>query len=65
MPLAWPSSAMAFGRFLKSLLYEVEGDDPLTFGVVVGAVLAAALAACCIPARRAARANPMTMLRQE
>jgi predicted permease len=59
------AGSLACGRLLKSLLYEVETDDPLTLAAVAGVVIAAALAACCVPARRAARANPMMMLRQE
>ncbi len=57
--------SLACGRLLNSLLYEVRADDPLMLAVVAGAVLGAALAACYVPARRAARANPMVMLRHE
>jgi putative ABC transport system permease protein len=59
------AGSLACGRILKSLLYEVKTDDPLTLAVVAVAVIGVALIACCIPARRAARANPMMMLRQD
>jgi putative ABC transport system permease protein len=58
-------SALALTRFLQSLLYGVEPNDPLTLGVVSLLLLAVALAACFIPARRAARVDPMVALRHE
>src|SRR5581483_4809801 len=57
--------ALALARMLQGLLFAVEPTDPATF-VAVAAVLAiAAVAACYIPARRAARIEPMTALRCE
>ncbi|MDQ3139072.1 MAG: ABC transporter permease [Gemmatimonadota bacterium] len=57
--------ALALTRFIGSLLFEVRPTDPLTF-LVVGAVLAAvATVASLLPARRAARIDPMRILRSE
>ena len=57
--------ALALGRAMKSLIYGVRPDDPVTFSVVAGIVLAVALAASWLPARRAAKADPMQALRTE
>ena len=47
------------------LLYGVRAADPWTFGVVSACLLATALVACYLPARRAARLDPMTALRHD
>ncbi len=57
--------ALVCGRLLQSLLYEVNADDPRILAVVAGVVMSTALAACYIPARRAARVDPMVALRCE
>lgn len=58
---------LAFGltRLMKSLLFGVSATDPLTFIVIVILLSLAALLACFLPARRAARTDPMTALRCE
>ncbi len=59
------AGALALTRVISSLLYDVSPTDPLTF-VCVSLVLAAvALLASYIPARRAARIDPMVALRYE
>jgi predicted permease len=57
--------ALAGGRALASLLYGVPAWDPLTIGVSAATVLLATLGASLLPARRAARVDPMTALRSE
>jgi putative ABC transport system permease protein len=47
------------------MLFGVSATDPLTFAAVLVLLLAAALAACWIPARRASRVDPMIALRHE
>ena len=59
------AAAAALTRFMASLLFGVSIHDPLTF-LAVGAILVCiAAAACCIPARRAMRVDPMVALRHE
>jgi putative ABC transport system permease protein len=63
--LAGLCAALWLTRLMTALLYEVRPWDPATFVLVPLALLSAALAACWIPARRAARVNPVEALRYE
>jgi ABC-type antimicrobial peptide transport system permease subunit len=58
-------AALGLTHMLSSLLYGVTPTDPLTFAAAPAILLAVAAAACWIPARRAARIDPMLALRQE
>jgi predicted permease len=57
--------ALSLGRVVQTLIYGVSAADPLVFTAVVLLVPAVALLAAWIPARRAARSDPMQALRTE
>jgi putative ABC transport system permease protein len=57
--------AVASSRLLAGLLYEVKPADPAALALASLTLVLAALAACWIPARRAARLDPVTALRTE
>jgi putative ABC transport system permease protein len=57
--------AFVAGRLLISSLYGVSPLDPATYATVVGTVLAVALSACLVPARRAMKVDPLASMRVE
>ncbi len=57
--------AFIFGRLLQARLYGISAADPLALGASVFLLFTVALLACWLPARRAARTDPMTALRHE
>jgi predicted permease len=59
------ASALALSRLLASSLYGVRPWDPTTFTLVPVLFLTATLVACLIPARRAAKTDPMAIIRSE
>jgi hypothetical protein len=59
------AGALALTRLAESMLFGVSPTDPSTLAVVTVALLAVALLASWIPARRAARVNPVVALRHE
>ncbi|HKO60926.1 MAG TPA: ABC transporter permease [Pyrinomonadaceae bacterium] len=59
------ASAVAITRLMASLLFGVQPVDALTFAAVSFCVLAVALLACYIPARRATKVDPLIALRYE
>jgi len=58
-------AALGINRLLLSLLVGVSSSDPLTLVSVCGLMLAVALIACYIPARRATKVDPLAALRHE
>ena len=63
--VAGVGTALFLTRLVKSMLYGIQPNDPLTISCGVLLLLAVALAASWIPARRAARVQPMDALRHE
>jgi predicted lysophospholipase L1 biosynthesis ABC-type transport system permease subunit len=58
-------AALALSRYLASLLYEVSARDTTTYLIVCAVLLASAIAAAYLPARRASRVDPVAALRAE
>jgi putative ABC transport system permease protein len=58
-------AALLGGRMIESLLYEVNPRDPFVFAATALMLLAIAVLACWLPARRAARLNPVEILRMD
>jgi putative ABC transport system permease protein len=69
-PVAWGVlagivAALATGRVLESLLFEISPANPMVLATVAFVVLCAAAAACLLPARRATHTDPTSALRAE
>ncbi len=58
-------AAFALSRFMESVLFGVTARDPLIFGVLPVLLTAVALLACYLPARRAARVDPVVAMNPE
>ncbi len=59
------AGAFALGQYLASLLFHVSPRDPLAFSLSAAVLLAVAVTACLVPARRATQVSPMEALRFE
>jgi putative ABC transport system permease protein len=59
------AGSLALGRVLTDVLFGVEPGDPVTLGAVTALVAIVSLAACLLPARRAAAVDPAESLRSE
>jgi putative ABC transport system permease protein len=57
--------AFGLARLMTALLFETSAADPPTFSVVPILLMAVALLACYLPARRATRVDPLSALRYE
>lgn len=55
-------AALVLARFMESVLFGVTTRDPLTFGVLPVLLAAVTVAACYLPARRAARVDPVVAM---
>lgn len=59
------AAALAGSRLIETLLYDVSPRDPVVFVAAILGLFAVALAACWLPARRAACVSPVDALRAE
>jgi ABC-type antimicrobial peptide transport system permease subunit len=58
-------AALALTRTMESMLYHVRTFDPATFAAIAGVAILVSVAACCVPAWRALRVDPLTALRTD
>jgi len=59
------AAALALTRIMKNLLFEVSATDPATFALIALLLVGVALIGSYIPARRAAKVDPLLAIRNE
>ena len=59
------AGALAVMTLFKSLLFGIQGADPIVIGTALGLFVMTGLSAALVPARRAATVDPVTALREE
>jgi putative ABC transport system permease protein len=59
------AGAIALTRFMTTLLFDTEPTEPAVFAMVIGGIVAVAVAASLLPGRAAARVDPLVALRTE
>ncbi len=59
------AGSLIVSRFLRGMLFGVPAQDPVTFGTVAFLMAAVGLAACAVPALKAARVDPLEAMRAE
>ncbi len=59
------TTAVFAARLIRTQLYGVTSTDPLTYAAIAGLLIVVAIAATLLPARRAARVNPVVALRAD
>jgi putative ABC transport system permease protein len=59
------AAALAGGRLIQALLYDVSPRDPMVLSVTTAVLLTVALLACWVPAQRASKLSPLEALRPE
>ncbi len=59
------AGALALTRVMTHLLFEVSATDPAVFALVPTILIAVASLACCLPARRASKVDPIVALRHD
>jgi ABC-type antimicrobial peptide transport system permease subunit len=57
--------ALLLSRIMRSVLFRVSAFDPITFAAIAALMIIVSVAACLIPARRAAGMDPMEAIRVE
>ena len=59
------AASLALTRLINNYLFNVSATDPMTFVLIASLLIFVALMACFLPARRAAKVDPMRALRHE